>query len=302
MRVGAFSAVLTLAAVTGAAAAAPSAPLEVAAPVVPVVLPGLGTVAAPLADMADLDVPVTLSTSSADPVSVRWTTLDVPRAPVSSSGPEAAPRDYTASSGVVTFAPGQTAAHVTVPVNGDTAGSGEYVVVSFTEATGATMGGFWGLGFGIIDPVDYGPVPTISYDFPQSFPVPAAGATFVTHLSLDVPTNHVVTVHWSTAELGDYFVNTGLVAALIVQAPTDDYVAASGTVTFQPGEVSKDVAVTIVHCTCPAIAYQSSGPVSPDHGEMIWLTASDATGALIGPYYSYYQNPHPGQPNLLYPA
>ena len=53
----------------------------------------------------------------------------------------------------MTFAPGQTTAHVHIPVLGrQLTGPDEYLVVSFHDPTNATMGGFWGLGFGIITP------------------------------------------------------------------------------------------------------------------------------------------------------
>ena len=49
--------------------------------------------------------------------------------------------------GTVTFAPGETSATVTIPVNGDTlVEPDEYIVVSFHDPTNANMGGFWGLG------------------------------------------------------------------------------------------------------------------------------------------------------------
>jgi hypothetical protein len=116
------------------------------------VLPGLGSVAAPSSGTADLGVPVTLTNPSTLPITVEWTTLSVPDAPDSSYGPQAPVSDYTPSSGTVTFAPGQTTATVHIPVIADTFVPGEYVVVSFHDPTNAAMGGYWGLGWGIILP------------------------------------------------------------------------------------------------------------------------------------------------------
>ena len=120
---------------------------------VPTVLPGNGLVAAPLSGTATMSVSVTLNAPSVLPVTVPWRTLDLPNAPTSPIlGPEAPPSDYTASSGAVSFAPGQTTAQVTIPVTGDSTGADyEYVVVSFHDPTGAHIGGFWGLGFGEIE-------------------------------------------------------------------------------------------------------------------------------------------------------
>ena len=115
----------------------------------PVVQPGGGVVTAPTSGSADLGVSVSLSRSSTLTVTAHWTTLFVPGAPDSPSGPQAPTSDYVAASGTVTFAPGQTTAEVHISVTGGSSPS-EYLVVSFTDPTNAEMGGFWGLGFGLI--------------------------------------------------------------------------------------------------------------------------------------------------------
>jgi hypothetical protein len=93
-------------------------------------------------------VPVHLSEPSPLTVTVPWSTLFVPGAPAGQADPAT---DYVAASGTVTFLPGQTDATVSVVVNGDTLTEpDEYIVVSFNHPTNAVMGGFWGLGFGII--------------------------------------------------------------------------------------------------------------------------------------------------------
>lgn len=114
----------------------------------PTVEPGTATVTAPTSGTRELDVPVTLSQASTQTVTVAWTTLVVAGA----TGTQAPAVDYTAASGTLTFAPGQTSATVPILVNADSTGVPEYVVVSFGPATDAYVGGFWGLGFGVIDP------------------------------------------------------------------------------------------------------------------------------------------------------
>ena len=112
----------------------------------PTIRPGLGTAPAPVSGAAELDVPVTLSAPSAATVTVHWTTLSL-------TGDSLAPDgDYDAASGTVTFVPGETEATVPITVTGNSTGQPEYVVVSFSAPTDAQLGGFWGLGFGRIDP------------------------------------------------------------------------------------------------------------------------------------------------------
>ena len=95
-----------------------------------------------------VEVPVHLSAPSPATVTVPWRTLFVPGAPAGQADPGT---DYVAASGTATFLPGQTDTTVTIVVNGDLlVEPDEYIVVSFDHPTHAVMGGFWGLGFGII--------------------------------------------------------------------------------------------------------------------------------------------------------
>ncbi len=119
------------------------------------VLPGSGIVAAPITGTADLAMTVTLDQPAPYTVTVAWNTLYVPRvAPSPWLGPEAPANDYTASAGTVTFAPLATTAVVHIPVLADSnpTSPDEFFVVSFHNPTNAHMGGFWGLGFGVITP------------------------------------------------------------------------------------------------------------------------------------------------------
>ena len=99
------------------------------------------------------ELPVTLSNPSAVPVTVDWTTLDVPTNPaVAHPG-----SDYTGGSGTVTFAPGETTKTVSIAILGDTVDEppllyGEWGLVQLTNPTNATVntGGLFGLGLFII--------------------------------------------------------------------------------------------------------------------------------------------------------
>ncbi len=113
----------------------------------PRVLPGGASVGEGDAGTTQAELPVTLSAASGRSVTVEWSTIR----PIAATPGFADLDDYADASEVVTFAPGETAKSVSVTVNGDvTDEPDELVVVSFRNPTNATMGGFWGLGFGSI--------------------------------------------------------------------------------------------------------------------------------------------------------
>jgi uncharacterized protein YjbI with pentapeptide repeats len=120
--------------------------------VLPTVQPGSGTVTAPSSGTSDLQVAVTLNTPATATITVPWTTLVAGGNPNFYGAPQAPASDYTASSGTVTFLAGQSSAVVHIPVSADsTPGPGpEFVLVSFQVPTGAYLGGYWGLGIGLI--------------------------------------------------------------------------------------------------------------------------------------------------------
>ncbi len=115
---------------------------------VPTVVPGGGFVAEGNSGTTDLHVALTLSKPFDQPVAVDWDTIFVTGA----SDIQATPgTDYTPASGTVTFAPGATAATITISVKGDTTVEPDkWIVVSFHKPANARIGGYWGLGFGII--------------------------------------------------------------------------------------------------------------------------------------------------------
>jgi hypothetical protein len=114
----------------------------------PTVLPGNSSVVEGNSGTTALQIPVTLSSASSLPVSVAWTTLACTGCPGHPADPAT---DYVPGSGTVTFAPGETSKVVTVEVNGDTSiEPDEYVAVAFSQPTNAVVGGFYGLGFGLI--------------------------------------------------------------------------------------------------------------------------------------------------------
>ncbi len=227
---------------------------------VPTVVPGSASVVEGNSGTTTLQVPVTLSNAATLPVTVQWTTLHANGAP----GHQAEPvSDYAPVSGIVTFNPGDTAKTIAVPVVGDTAVEpDEYVVVSFHDATNATIGGFWGLGFGTITNDDQ---PTV---LPGTASV-VEGNSGTTSLQVPVTLSSAstvpVTVQWATLCVS---------GAPGHQAdPAADYLAASGTVTFNPGETAKTITIQVL----------GDHLVEPD--EYVVVSFHDAINAGIGGFW-----------------
>jgi hypothetical protein len=200
----------------------------------PVAHPGAGGVLEGDDGQVTVDVPITLSAPSADPVTLTYQTLDT-----GSTGIASSTSDYEATSGTVTFAPGETLQHATVTVNGDTTREppalyGEWILVAFSDPSGATLDtSFFGVGIGIV--IDDDPVPTIK---------PGAGSVVegnsgdvVVHVpvTLSNPSAQTITVDYTTFDSAQ----TG------VASSSSDYVAQAGTVTFAPGETTKTVSITV---------------------------------------------------------
>jgi hypothetical protein len=186
-----------------------------------VILPGAASVLEGNTGTRVLQIPVSLSAPSGQIVTASWMTLD--RTAV-------APGDYVAASGPVIFAPGQTTTSVSVTVSSDTIDEAdELLLVSFTKPTNATIGGFFGLGFGTI--IDDDPPPAIAPGQASILEGNSGTKTLQIPVSLSAPSGQTVTASWTTL---DY-------SAI---APAD-YQAASGTVIFQPGQTTQTVSVNI---------------------------------------------------------
>jgi titin len=118
----------------------------------PLIKPGVGGVVESNSGTVPVNVPVTLSSAQAVPVTVQYATLDTGGAGIATAG-----ADYVATSGTVTFAPGETSKTVPITVYGDTikeppAYLGEWIPVAFSNPTGGAVvdSSFYGLGIGII--------------------------------------------------------------------------------------------------------------------------------------------------------
>jgi CSLREA domain-containing protein len=162
---------------------------------------------------------VTLSGASAQTVTVHYATSD---------DTAHAGEDYTATSGTLTFAPGDTTKTIPVTILADNVNEPtETFSVDLDMPVNATVSD--GHGVGTIPNDD--PQPTISIDdvtFTGADSRVASGFT----VTLSNPSSSTITVHYATS-------NDTAIAG-------EDYTAASGTLTFDPGDTSKSITVTIL--------------------------------------------------------
>ena len=170
------------------------------------------------AGSANRDVTVTLSAPSGWTVTVDHTTL---------AGTASAGTDFTAGSGQLSFAPGETSKVVSVELLGDTTDEvDEALTVELANATNATIGD---ASAAITIDDDDGPQVSIA-DGSVTEGTGGTGTLTLT-VTLSAPSPQEVTVQFATADGS-------------ASAPAD-YGATSGTVTFAPGETSKTLSITV---------------------------------------------------------
>jgi large repetitive protein len=196
---------------------------------------GLGTIAdddaAPTLSIADTTVTegdagtstatftISLSAASARTVTANWAT---------SAGTATPGTDYVTTSGSRSFAPGETSKTVSISVDGDTVDEDdETFTVTLSAPTNATIADGSGLGTIIDDDAS----PTLSVNDVTVTEGNAGTVTATFTLSLSTASGRSVSTSWAT--------NAGTATA------GADYVAASGSRTFAPGETSKTVVVTV---------------------------------------------------------
>ena len=207
-----------------------------------------------------LDFVVTFAPAAAWTVTVDYATRD---------GTARAGADYTNTSGALTFAPGETAKPVSVPVIDDTVeDTPETLTVRlsnanppYNEEEGAWEWGSQEAGVLIADAVATGTIRNIEDPAePRAVSVSdasaAEGYSVVFTVSLSATSSQQVTV--------DYVTLDGTATA------EEDYTATSGTLTFQAGETTKTISVPITDDT------------EDDGGETFTLTLSNASGADLG--------------------
>jgi hypothetical protein len=185
---------------------------------------------------------VNLSAPSASTVTVNYATA---------GGTALEGSDFAATSGMLTFAPGQTSMPVTVLVNGDRLGEGdETFFVNLSGAANAAIADSQGMGM-------------ITNDEPRLTVEPVSrvegdgGTTdFVFAATLSDPTNATVTVDWAT---GDWTAVAG-----------EDYAAAGGTLIFGPGQTTQLITVPV------------NGDQGIEYDESFLVNFSNANGVVLG--------------------
>ena len=207
-----------------------------------------------------LDFVVTLAPAAAWTVTVDYATH---------AGTARAGADYTDTSGTLTFAPGETAKTVSVPVIDDTVeDTPETLTVKlsnanppYNEEEGEWEWGSQEAGVLIADAVATGTIRnTEDQAEPRAVSVSdasaAEGDSVVFTVSLSATSSQQVTVDYATSD--------GTATA------GEDYTATSGTLTFQAGETTKTISVPITDDT------------DNEGDETFTVTLSNAAGADLG--------------------
>lgn len=172
------------------------------------------------------DVTVTLGGPSSKSVSVNYRTID---------GTATAGSDYDAVSGTLIFTKGQGSKTIRVPVRGDRTGEwdyygggSEYLVVELSNPTGGAKLDYYSTAYVYILDDE----PTLSASGAYQYEGNSGTTPFTFSVSLSAASEDAVTIDFATQ---DYTAFAGV-----------DYVAASGTLTFAPGETSKTITVDVI--------------------------------------------------------
>ena len=186
-------------------------------PAAPAALPVLDVADASADEGDTLVFAVTLSQAATGAVTVDFATTD---------GSAAAGQDYSAASGTLTFAAGETSKTVEVATLADrTLDDGETLTLTLSGASGADIGD--GEAVGTI--ADVPPLPGVRVADARA----DEGQTLAFAVTLSEATTVPVTVDYATAD------GSATAGA--------DYTAAAGTLTFAPDETEKTVAVALFH-------------------------------------------------------
>ncbi|HKV33776.1 MAG TPA: Calx-beta domain-containing protein, partial [Pyrinomonadaceae bacterium] len=186
---------------------------------------------------------VSLSGASSDTVTVNYATAN---------NTAVAGSDYVAASGTLTFTPGQLSQTVSVTINGDmTFELNESFFVNLTNPVNATLSDSQGVGTITNDD----PQPTISINDVSVTEGNSGTTTADFTVSLSNPSSQTITVNFATAP--------GTATA------GSDYVSATGTVTFTPGQTSRPINITV------------NGDTASEANETFFVNIATATNATI---------------------
>jgi Calx-beta domain/FG-GAP-like repeat len=206
---------------------------------------------------------VTLSAASTQIVTVNFAT---------GNGTATAGTDYVATSGTVTFSPGETTKTIVVAINGDTLNeTDETFFVNLSNPVNATIANGQGLGTIINDDM----LPSISINN-VSVAEGNSGTTNATFtVTLSAASGQVVTVSYSTAN------GTAIAGS--------DYIATSGNLTFNPGESANTFTVLINGDTIvePNVSFfvnlTSATNASIANGQAVGTVIDDDSPPIVSP-------------------
>ena len=186
---------------------------------------------------------VTLTPASGQSVTVSYQTAN---------GTAAAPADFSAANGSLTFAPGETTKTVPVAVIGETGVElDETFSVSLSAPGNATTGAATGAGTIVNDDV-----PSLSIGSVSVAEGNTGSTSAVFTVSLSAPSSQTVTVNYA--------------AAGVTATAGTDFALTPGTATFAPGVTTQTIAVAVV------------GETLLEANETYTVTLSGAAGAGIG--------------------
>ena len=164
---------------------------------------------------------VSLSAASANTVSVHYASAD---------GTAMAGSDYTAVSGTLTFAPGETSKTISVAVAGDTINEpDETFVVNLSNPSNATIADGQGQATILNDDP---PPPSLAIGDVTVNEGNSGVTSAVFSVTLSSASSQTVTVNYASADGS-------------AKVATKDYVAVSGTLTFAPGQTTGTIVVSI---------------------------------------------------------
>jgi PKD repeat protein len=162
-----------------------------------------------------------LDRSYSQPVSVRYATAD---------GTATAGADYTATSGLLVFAPGVTNATFPIAILQDTLIElSETIVVNFSDATNALLG-----AAGSITILD-DELPSVFFSSTNYSAVEASGSATI-EVRLNAASGRTVTIHYLTTTSG-------------TATAGSDYTPVSGFLVFAPGQTSRSFTVPLADDT-----------------------------------------------------
>jgi PKD repeat protein len=186
-------------------------------------------------------IAVTLDHAAGQPLTITYATAD---------GTAEAGKDYSATSGELTFAPGETSQTFTVPIVDDALHeSDETVVLNLGGANNP-------LATATLAILDNDPAPNVTFSN-ANFPVSEGDGQATITVKLSGQSGQPVTVEYATAD--DTAVAGG------------DYIPTKGTLTFAPGRTSQSFSVPINNDTLPeptdVVRLRLSNPVNAGLGD-----------------------------------